>query len=149
MANNLNSQDSLIPVAEAEDHARSIPCECCYIGVLILDLILGLVVIFSLGYILYSEDDKLPLLLLIIPLSIVGLFQFFGWKGYLQHDVKSAKIFATYRLVVAIILICGAKEMDKQDFDKDSVPFIVAFALLLIAMAFVSRKYVRKLKCFL
>ena len=153
MAIKLNSQDSLIPVAEAEDHARSIPYECCYIGVLILDLILGLVVIFILGDILYSEDDKLPLLFLIIPLSIFGLFQFFGWKGYLHHDVKSAKIFATYRLVMAIILIFGAKnsKIDTQDLDKDLVPYFAcslgAFALLVIAMAFVSRKYVRNLKC--
>lgn len=150
MTNKLNSQDSLIPIAEAEeentnDHARSIPYEYCYIGVLILDLILGLVEIFAFGVLLYSEDDKLLLLFLIIPLLIFGLFQFFGWKGYLHHDVKSAKIFATYRLVIVVILTCGCKQL--KIVDKDFVPYIIAYVLLIIAMAFVSRKYVQKLKC--
>ena len=105
----------VIPVSPAQ----SIQYKCLYLAILILELILSLVgagiLIFALFIasvnddpnrdphhpvpLLYHRDPHHPVSLLYQVLIVFGIFflfftQYFGWRGYKEHHIRSIYIYA-------------------------------------------------------
>lgn len=143
-----SSQDLCVPVAEEgdDDEEKTVPYKYCYLAVMILDLIFGVSGLVMFGLLLLScKDETLAWFIasiLIIFLLLLIFSQYFGWRGYL-HDVKSAKIFATFRSVVAVFAFFG---MFQHTGDGSVFLLRVLYFIVAMVMAYVPMKFVQELK---
>lgn len=128
-----------------------IPYKYYYLAVVIIYLVWGAVELYHLGRLVYNgsspNDNEIWIWsLFTFCLLVYVFFLLCGCNGYLRYDVKSAETFTIYVIIIAVYH--SFRIIKDVDLEEKAGIFCLRIggSLILIAMAYVSNKFVQALK---